>query len=173
MVGFTGRSVFAKCPSCSRFHNKEEACPSHGDRFAWGRTAKWYNHNFNKESYLYNYWFAKKQIRESGIVILCEGPGDIWRLEEAGIHVGVAMFGVNLSDEQQVLLEMSGALNVVVLTNSDEAGEAAKIDLKKRLGRCFRMHFPTLATNDLGEMTVAQVKEQISPLITTLSEKSY
>lgn len=173
VAGFTGRSVFDACPSCSRWHHPDEACPDKGDRAAWTRTAKWYNHNFSKESYLYNFWFAKRHIREAGVVVVVEGPGDVWRLEEAGIHVGVALFGVHLSDEQQVMLEMSGALNVVVLTNNDEAGESGRLELKQRLGRSFRLHFPQLSAKDLGEMTVPQVKEQIGGLVTRLAERGY
>lgn len=172
-VGFTGRSVHPRCPHCQRWHRPGEACPSRGDNSAWARTSKWYNHQFSKESYLYNYWFAKKPIRETGTVVVVEGPGDVWRLAEAGVENAVGLFGVHLSDEQQVMLEMSGAMNVVVLTNSDEAGEGGRQELKQRLGRSFRLHFPQLPAKDLGEMTVAQVGEQIAPLLNRLAEKGY
>ncbi len=114
---------------------------------------------------MYNYWFAKPHIRKTSTVCLCEGPGDVWRLEEAGIQTGVAAFGVNLSDQQQVTLEMSGAMNVVVLLNSDQAGKDGATNLKQRLGRSFRLHFPTLATKDLGEMSVPEVKGQLAAFI--------
>lgn len=173
VVGFTGRSIYGPCPQCGRHHALREQCPEKGDRLAWGRTAKWYNHQFLKESYLYNYWFAKKVIRETGVAVLVEGPGDVWRLEEAGVHTGLGLFGVHLSDEQQVMLEMSGAMNVVVLTNTDAAGEGAREELKDRLGRSFRLHFPLLKTKDVGEMSVAQVKDELGPLVQRLAERGY
>jgi hypothetical protein len=173
VVGFSARSVFEKCPHCGRHHRPGEHCPSRDDRTAWGRTAKWYNHKFEKESSLYNLWFAHKAIRELGTVVLVEGPGDVWRLEEAGITTSVAIFGVGMSDEQQVLLEMSGALNVVCLLDSDGAGEGGTAELKRRLGRSFRLHFPGLPAKDLGEMRPGAVKEHLGPLLTRLAERGY
>lgn len=173
VVGFTGRSVYEACPRCGRHHHPDEGCPDRGDHAAWGRTCKWYNHEFSKESYLYNFWFARKVVRETGVVVLVEGPGDVWRLEESGVHNSVALFGVHLSDEQQVMLEMSGAMNVVVLLNMDAAGEAGRDELRKKLGRSFRLHFPALKTNDLGDMPPADVRDALSPLLTRLTERGY
>lgn len=166
-VGFTGRSVFPKCGKCGRWHDAGAACPKKGDHQAWASTSKWHNHKFNKDSYLYNYWFAKRHIMNSRTAVLVEGPGDVWRLEEAGVRCALAMFGVDLSDEQQVMLEMSGAMNLVVLTDMDTAGKGAREDLKKRLQRSFRLHFPLLNSEakDLGEMSVVQVRSEVAPLI--------
>lgn len=172
-AGFTGRSVFHQCDLCKRWHSRDEPCPQKGDRNAWARTAKWYNHGFQKESHLYNYWFAKDAIREQGLVVVVEGPGDVWRLEEAGIRCAVALFGVELSDEQQVMLEMSGAMNVVVLTDTDSAGDGAREQLKRRLCRSFRLHFPKLSSHDIGEMSVQQVKDEVLPHLEAIILRGY
>jgi DNA primase len=171
-VGFTARSLFERCERCQRWHSREDACPERGDRVAWARTAKWYNHQFTKENYLYNWWFAQRPIRAAQTVILVEGPGDVWRLEEAGIHYAVGLFGTQLSDQQQVLLEMSGAINIVVLTDMDQSGDEARASLNQRLRRSFRMHFPRLERHDIGEMPVAEVKQLVVPVIEQVTRRT-
>ena len=65
---------------------------------------KWkHNEGFKAEEHLYNYWYAKDYIKSSGIVILVESPGNVWRLEEAGIHNSVAIFGASLADKQKMI----------------------------------------------------------------------
>jgi 5S rRNA maturation endonuclease (ribonuclease M5) len=173
VVGFTGRSVFEQCAACGRWHPPAKGCPEKGDRLAWAKTSKWYNHEFDKESHLYNLWFARKPIREQGVVVVVEGPGDVWKLEMAGVRCAVAMFGVELSDCQQVLLEMSGAMNVVVLTDTDAAGAGAREQLRRRLGRSFRLHFPELSSHDVGEMTVDQIRQEVLPVLEPIVLRGY
>jgi 5S rRNA maturation endonuclease (ribonuclease M5) len=173
VAGFTGRSVHEQCSRCKRWHDPQAGCPDRGDRVAWGRTAKWYNHQFNKESYLYSYWFARKAIRETNTVVLVEGPGDVWRLSEAGVNYALGLFGSELSDEQQVILEMSGAMNVIVLTDMDEAGDEAREQLKQRLQRSFRLHFPLLKVKDLGEMPVERVRVEVVPVLEQIAKRSF
>jgi DNA primase len=97
--------------------------------------------------------------------VLVEGPGCVWKLEMAGVDYAVAMFGSELSDQQQVLLEMSGAMNVVVLTDMDEAGMVCRQAIKMKLGRSFRVYSPLLKGNDVGEMTVQQIRSDIVPVL--------
>jgi 5S rRNA maturation endonuclease (ribonuclease M5) len=167
-VGFTGRSLYEQCPNCSRWHSPDSPCPTRQDRVRWGQSSKWYNHNLNKDGYLYNYWFAHKSIRELGSAIIVEGPGDVWRLVEAGLTNVVGLFGSDLSDEQQVWLEMSGALNLIILTDNDIAGMEAKAMLQKRLCRSFRLHFPRLTSKDVGEMPVERIQSDLMPHIQPL-----
>lgn len=171
VIGFTGRSIHNQCDKCKRWHSAQDACPAQNDRVAVSRTAKWYNHNFSRESCLYNLWFAEKAIRDSGVVALVEGPGDVWRAVEAGIYNVVALFGNQLSDEQQILLETSGAMDVVIMTDMDRGGDSARQQLQTRLQRSFRLHFPKLSTKDIGDMPVGNVKKEILPMINLLSRK--
>lgn len=173
VLGFTGRSVHPECPACGRWHHPQDACPAKGDRAAWGRTAKWFNQSFAKEDSLYNLWFARKPIREQGMVVVVEGPGDVWKLEMAGVRCSVALYGSELSDTQQVLLEMSGAMNVVVLTDTDAAGDGAREQLRRRLGRSFRLFFPELASHDVGGMTVEQVRQEVLPVLEPIILRGY
>lgn len=168
VIGMTGRSLLPQCEACRRWHQGH--CPS-VENEGYARSAKWYNHEFNRDSILYNWWFAQPHIQSMGVACLVEGPGDLWRLEEAGIPCGLGMLGASLSEAQQVLLEMSGAMTLVVLTNEDEAGRSAAADLKTRLGRLFRIVRPALPAKDLGEMAVEEVRKLISPLLERSSRR--
>ncbi len=166
VIGATGRSIFGRCPKCELFHGERPVCPSPAEAFEF---CKWRNSvGFSREGCLYNFWFARDLIQKSGVAIIVEGPGDIWRLVESNINVGVGLLGTSLSDQQQILLETSGALDLVVLTNKDKAGQLSADNLKKRLGRSFRLHFPRLESNDLGEMPTEKVRELLVPLLSKI-----
>lgn len=125
---------------------------------------KWVNSkNFNSGLYLYGYWLAKDKIRETKTVILVEGQGDVWRLYEAGIRNAVGMFGSSLSDGQARILETSGAFNVVVLADNDDAGEKAKQSVSKKCERLFHLVFPEFSKEDIGEMSVDEIETIIKP----------
>lgn len=163
VIGATGRSIFERCPKCDLFHGERPTCPSPAEAFAY---CKWRNSSgFSREGCLYNYWFSKNLIRKSGVAAIVEGPGDIWRLHEANINIGVGLLGTSLSDQQQILLEMSGALDLIILTNNDKAGQLSSDNLKQRLGRSFRLHFPRLDNKDLGEMPPESVRELLMPYL--------
>jgi DNA primase len=114
---------------------------------------------------LYNYWFAKNHLLSRHIAILVEGPGDVWRLREAGVDCGLALFGVQISDEQHFTLLRSGVHTVIALMDSDEAGRTATEILHDKLKRDFRMIFPNLETKDAGEATVEELGNLIHPLL--------
>jgi DNA primase len=116
-------------------------------------------------SLFYNHHLAREHIGETGVAVLVEGPGDLWRLVEGGVDVGLGTFGASLSDEQVVMMELSGCINLVIPRDRDAAGAAFEADLKARLGRSFRLHFVELPTHDVGELTPGQVKEIILPLV--------
>lgn len=149
-VGFTSRSIHEKCDKCGFWHNTKQPCLPFEQAFR--QHCKWrHSEHFNASNWLYNYWFAKRWIEDSGVVILVEGPGDVWRLEESGIHNAVAMFGVDLTDEQLGILETSGALSVIVMLDNDEAGKIAAVEIQKKLKRIFRTYFPTMSGDDVGD----------------------
>jgi 5S rRNA maturation endonuclease (ribonuclease M5) len=164
VVGCAGRSIFAECPKCKCYHPPSSQCPQSAyERFL---SAKWVNNEgFTSSQYLYNYWFSKNEIRKTGSVLVVEGPGDIFRLEEAGINIGVATFGVNLTEEQLILLESSGALNLIVLTDNDKAGDDARSYYKERCSRLYNLVFPTLPKKDVGETSVEEINKILKPQI--------
>jgi 5S rRNA maturation endonuclease (ribonuclease M5) len=103
-----------------------------------------------------------------GCVILVEGQGDVWRMHEAGHKNCVGIFGSSINDDQLLLLEKTGAMNVVILTDSDEAGNKACSQIMKKCGRRFNYYRPEISTKDVGDMSVEQLKQELHPQIGSL-----
>ncbi len=159
MIGCTGRSVYDECKKCESFHSPNAPCtlPAYKNLHT-----KWkHNKNFSVSNCLYNYWFAKQTIKDSKTVILVEGPGDVWKLEEAGVTNSVAIFGVSLSDAQQIILECSGAMKVVLLLDNDPSGREAINGLTALLSRCYNICVPQYSKKDIGEMTTQEIKGEL------------
>jgi 5S rRNA maturation endonuclease (ribonuclease M5) len=165
MVGCTGRSIFEECPKCGAYHDPNKDCPDSEYRWAY---SKWkHSADFKSQNNLYNYWkgFAKEHIAESHVAIIVESPGNVWRLEENGIHNSVAIFGCNLSDRQKMILDSSGAMAIIVLTDNDEAGRQAAQDIKKKCQNTYRVFIPEISKGDIGEMTSEEIDKEIKQYI--------
>jgi len=123
---------------------------------------KWlHSRGFKKSAYLYGLNLAKEEILKTGVAVLVEGQGDVWKMHEAGVLNSVGIFGSNLSDDQLILLEKSGALSLVILTDADEAGEKAADQIIRKGSRRFNYYRPQFSKKDVGEMTTEQIKEEI------------
>lgn len=159
MVGCTGRSIYEKCPQCKSHHNITQSCPDPDIRW---KNCKWkHNADFKSQNHLYNFWFAKEHILKTGIAIIVESPGNVWRLEENGIHNSVAMFGSSLSDRQKILLDSSGAMSLVILTDNDEAGKKAAQQINDKCKNTYRIFIPSISKSDVGEMTSEEINNEI------------
>jgi 5S rRNA maturation endonuclease (ribonuclease M5) len=159
MVGCTGRSIFDKCDNCKHFHNPIDSCPS--DNELW-RYSKWkHNKDFKTQNHLYNLWNAKKHILESSKVILVESPGNVWRLEEAGIHNSVALFGSNLSDKQKILLDGSGAMTLIIIMDNDDAGHKATKTIMDKCKNTYNIVHISIEKNDIADMTIEEINQTI------------
>lgn len=166
MVGCTGRSIYEKCQGCSAYHDSDTSCPQ--DDKVW-MFPKWkHNSNFKSQNHLYNLWYAKDYIMKSGTAIIVESPGNVWRLEENGIHNSVAIFGSSMSDRQKFYLDSSGAMNLVILTDNDEAGRSAAQKIKNRCENTYRIIIPNITKPDVGEMTKDEIQQQIHSVLETL-----
>lgn len=166
IVGCTGRSINPQCSNCKTYHDQNDACPD--DTLKW-KFPKWkHNADFKSQNYLYNFWFAKEYIKKNHTVVLVESPGNVWRLEEAGIHNSVAMFGSFLSDRQKICLDASGAMNLVILTDNDEAGKMAAEKIKQKCQNTYRTYTPTIPKADIAEMTIEEINQTIKPIIENL-----
>lgn len=163
MVGCSGRSVFEKCTKCSAFHHPAHVCPT--KETAWIHSKWRHSKDFKSQNYLYNFWFAKKLLFETGTAIIVESPGNVWRLEENGIHNSVAIFGSSMSDRQKILLDSSGAMNLVVLTDNDDAGRKAAEQIQKKCENTYKVFIPKISKNDVGEMTGEEIQNEIVPLL--------
>lgn len=158
MVGCSGRSIYNKCELCNTYHKPSLFCPA--TQYEIFLSSKWKNSaNFAAESYLYNLWKAKKVIEESKCVVLVEGPGDIWRLEEAGIHNGLALLGTKFTDEQKRIIEGLGATTLVIGTDNDNAGLAARNFIRESCGRLFNVYDVIPTRKDFGESPIEEIQE--------------
>jgi len=70
-----------------------------------------------------------------------------------------------LNEDQLILLEQSGAMNVVILTDYDDAGNGAAEQIVKICGRRFNYIRPEMiqGVKDVGDLTVQQIKEFLYP----------
>lgn len=71
---------------------------------------------------------AADQIRETGAIVLAEGPFDVAKAVEAGLRNVVGSFGASLSDAQaaslKVMADAHGAQRVRIVFDRDEAGQS-------------------------------------------------
>lgn len=165
IVGWSGRSIYGKCPKCGMHHSpKRPSCP---DQKYSGVYTKWkHSKNFRCELCLYNIWYARHFIRKTGTVILCEGPGDVWAYEAAGIKNSVAVLGRSMSRQQRLMLQNVGALTVVPTFDNDEAGKNAMLKLEQDLIHYFRVFCVTPDTaKDIGDMFPSDIAEKIGPIL--------
>lgn len=163
MIGCTGRTVFPVCNKCKHYHNNDDNCPNKNALFLH---SKWrHSKGFKTQNYLYNIWFAKKYIRETYAVIIVESPGNVWRLEEAGIHNSVAIFGSSLSDRQKMILDASGAMNIITIMDNDEAGKKAAEKIKDKCCKTYNIKNIDINHSDIADMSIEDIQNYIKPLL--------
>lgn len=163
MIGCTGRTVFPVCNKCKHYHNNGDNCPNKNALFLH---SKWrHSKGFKTQNYLYNIWFAKKYIRETYAVIIVESPGNVWRLEEAGIHNSVAIFGSSLSDRQKMILDASGAMNIITIMDNDEAGKKAAEKIKDKCCKTYNIKNIDINHSDIADMSIEDIQNYIKPLL--------
>jgi 5S rRNA maturation endonuclease (ribonuclease M5) len=167
LIGSSGRSIFPVCERCKSYHDPKQSCPDQQDRW---RYSKWkHSADFKCQNVLYNFWFAKEHILKTATAIIVESPGNVWKLEENDIHNSVAIFGSSLSDRQKILLDSSGAMNIVVLTDNDEAGRKAAEQIKEKCKNTYNVYVPEFSKGDIGEMTSEEINQQIKPILENIT----
>ena len=167
ILGCTGRSIYPECQQCNLYHPPQCTCPSEDYRHWY---FKWkHNKGFLAEQNLFNLWFASPEIDKLHSIILCESPGNVLRLEEAGIHNSVALFGTNLSEAQLNKLYGFQIYTINLLFDNDEAGKAASSLIKDKLSNIFNVNAIALpeGINDVGELTSGEVEAKIKPKVVT------
>ena len=165
ILGFSGRSIFNQCLKCKHYHDPNKKC---------GFFPKWkHTSGFKKENCLYNYWNAKDTILSTGVIVLVESPGNVWRLEEAGIHNSVAIFGAHLSQNQKKIIDSSGAFSIICLLDNDEAGEQGSKKIYEQCSKMYRVYFPKFVGNDIADISDDVVTNDIKPLIKKIGETYY
>jgi 5S rRNA maturation endonuclease (ribonuclease M5) len=169
MIGCTGRSIFDQCSNCKSYHENQIPCETINQEYKW-LMSKWrHSKNFKTQECLYNFWFAKQYIQKSNSAIIVESPGNVWRLEESGIHNSVAIFGSSLSDKQKMLLDISGALNLILIMDNDEAGKKAAEQIIKKCERTYNVYSIKIDYDDVGSMSKEQIISTIVPQLEKLA----
>jgi hypothetical protein len=143
-----------------------------GDRMIGcvGRTTtsdptKWLNQKgFKKGDHIYGYAKALPYVCRTGTAILVEGQGDFLKLWMAGIKNVFGMFGSQLNSVQELLLQRTGAMNIVTFGDADEAGEKFRIECGKKLGRLFNIR-DEIPEGDAGEMAVVDLRQRFSKFL--------
>lgn len=165
IAGWSGRSIYDKCEKCRMHHHPERSeCPD--DKYR-GVYTKWkHSTNFHAEACLYNVWYAKPFISKTGTVIVCEGPGDVWAYEAAGIKNSVALLGLSMSRQQRLMLQNAGALTIICTFDNDDAGQNAMHKLEEELTHYFRVFCVTPDTaKDIGDMFSDDITKKIGPIL--------
>lgn len=116
---------------------------------------------FDKRFYLYNYHRAIDTAIKTSCLFILEGQGDVWRMYEAGVKNAVSIFGKVLTQEQQNKLLQLPITHLIILTDNDQAGRESKVQIKRQLGRMYKLTFPKLYNKDIGDMTIKQIRETI------------
>ena len=116
---------------------------------------------FDKRYFFYNYHRAIQKAKETSCLFIVEGQGDVWKLYEAGVINAVSIFGKTISKQQEEKLQKLPITHLVILTDNDQAGREAKVQIKRQLSRMYKLTFPKMSTKDVGEMSIEQIQSKI------------
>ena len=127
---------------------------------------KWrFSKKFYSGAWLYGYHLAKANIENTGVVVLVEGQGDVWRLWESGIKNSVGMFGCSVTDTQLRILENSPAKKIALISDNDKAGQKARISIRKKCEGKLEVVDIMIESKDIGEMSIQNIRDKIKPQI--------
>ncbi len=121
---------------------------------------KWLHSSFHISSCLFNLWFAREYIKKTRQIVIVEGICDLLKLEQAGIHNGIALLGGSLGVQRQFKLDTLGVGELILMTDADSAGDS---HAKKIIEECSnfynikQIHLPP--GKDPADMTTEQLKE--------------
>lgn len=127
--------------------------------------SKWiYDSIIEKGEHLYGLNLSKQYILDTGYCIVVEGQGNVWKLWDAGFYYSAGTMGSTLTDSQLILLEKSGCVNIVIMTDMDEAGRKCCLKIQEMGGRRFNYMVPEMEKNDPEEHTVEELTEILTSL---------
>lgn len=163
VVGWCGRSIFDECTKCKKYHSPNQQCPQY-------EVPKWqFNPGFDNINLIYNYSKSIQYIRETGIAIIVESPGNCLRLEECGIRGSLGIFGSFLKPGQLERLHRSGATTIIVIPDSDEAGTKL-LEQFNEFDKLYRIFSLQPSKNDIADMTCDEVSQFIKPKIMEIEQ---
>jgi DNA primase len=160
-------------------HNPSGRLVGFGGRTLGDDKAKYVNTNetdrFHKGLLLYGLHLAKREIRETGRAVLCEGYFDVIGTVASGVEGAVAGMGTALTPEQSKLLARY-AEDVVVAYDGDDAGENAfrralplllGVGLGARRARFPGSHDPDSLRLEEGEAAVRSAVDRAEDAVAT------
>ena len=143
LVGFTGRTID---PNWQQL-----------------KIPKWiHSKGFNSACNLFNIANAAPHIKKRGFVILVEGPLDVLRLEQFGIHNSVAIFGRKLHNQQITLLAKLSVDTIYVALDADNAGRTGAESAFNTAKSFFKIKNIDLGSGDVGDMNEKRIMEVFS-----------
>jgi DNA primase len=133
---------------------------------------KWqHSDGFKTQNNLFNFWEAKKELKDSGTVLVCEGPLDVLNLVSKGVMCAVAVFGSHMSDNQQYIIEGISPRTIILGTDNDEAGVKVRDKIRERFERQCKVVDLKFDKKDVGELTQDEVDELVKPIVEKFRKK--
>lgn len=123
-----------------------------------------YPKGFDKRYFLYNYHRAIETVNKTHALFIVEGQGDVWRLYEAGVKNAVSIFGKTVTKQQESKINKLPITHLIILTDNDQAGKEAKVQIKRQFSRMYKLTFPKINTKDIGDMKVNEIKNLLKTL---------
>lgn len=120
-----------------------------------------YPSGFNKRFYFYNYHRAIKRASETACMYILEGQGDVWKMHEAGVRNAVSIFGKTITKEQADKLNKLPITHLIILTDNDQAGREARMQIQRDFSRMYKLTFPRLSHKDIGDMSIKDIQINI------------
>lgn len=121
---------------------------------------KWKNsYGLVKTNHVYGLNHSREHIIKSGVVIIVEGPANVWRLDQAGYYNYGGIMGAFMDERQLVLLEQAGAMHFIIMTDMDEPGRKAAKQVAEMCGKHITYSIPEYPANDVDELEENQLRE--------------
>jgi 5S rRNA maturation endonuclease (ribonuclease M5) len=121
---------------------------------------KWkHSRDYQASNNLFNIHNAAEFIRNTGHVIIVEGPLDVLRLEQNGIHNSVALLGKILHNKQMTLLMGVPCDNIKFALDADTAGRSGAKKAVELAKSFFGVEIVDLPEGkDCGDLTKEEVE---------------
>ena len=166
LIGVTGRTLLTECHICGKYHNTNLPCPS--NKTNTQSYPKWQHYGFKSGRVLYNLWNANHYIYNTNVVILVEGPKDVWWLYQNGIYNVVGIFGLNISEYHITKLIKHGVVDIILGFDNDIAGQEKKEKVKTQLQNWFNIDDKIFSNilpknTDIAELDSKTINEELKP----------
>lgn len=116
---------------------------------------------FKKSEHIYGYAKALPEVCRSGKIILVEGQGDYLKLWMSGIRNVFGMLGSQISSTQELLLQRTGAMDIITFVDNDAAGDKFRASCDEKLKRLFNIEHKRPTSHDAGDMTPSSLRETL------------